>query len=162
MEFDLTEVLLKFCLTDFSGVPLLLFCVLDGEQFEIRNRLFTACKSGDVTDFQSSLEDLEKSLRNDIANFEGIETINCKPTHGSLGSVDQGSEQVEGHGDLEANRSKETPSEIRQDEFEQRLSKFLNLRFGPQLTTLLHVATRSGSKQIMALLLAAGADPAVR
>lgn len=104
---------------------------------------------------------MEKSLRNDIASFEAIETIDYKLTHGSLGSLDQGSEQVDGHGDLEANLSKETPSEVCQV-FEQRLSKFLNLRFGPQLTTLLHVATRSGSKQIMALLMAAGADPAVR
>lgn len=105
---------------------------------------------------------MEKSLRNEIANFKGIEAINYKPTHGSLGSLDQGgSEQVEGHGDLEANLSKETPSEICQ-EFEQHLSKFLNIQFGPQLTTLLHVATRSGSKQIMALLMTAGADPAVR
>src|SRR6218665_2731015 len=35
----------------------------DAEQLEIRNRVFTACKTGDVDVFESALDSLRKSLK---------------------------------------------------------------------------------------------------
>lgn len=144
-----------------------MFCFLsDADQLEIRNRIFTACKTGDVEAFNSALDSLSKSLRQVSSVSSDSQSISTQISDGqSSANVDINQVTSVSQNDCRPPQTEslqEDSVSTNDSDFAKRLSEFLSQRFGPQLTTLLHVATRAGHKTIMNLLMTQGANPAVR
>ena len=129
---------------------MLIFDLDDGLK-ETYNRLFTACKTGDVNSLMAVLQELrDDAACRSLPDGDALSWPSYPPVSEADESPlsDDGRQRPSDRTDT----SKEMPS----------VEAVLNRRLGRQTTTLLHVASEAGHRGIIWVLLANGADPAIR
>ena len=117
---------------------------------EIRDQLFTTCKTGNMDTFDSILIELG-DLFSSRLNSNSSEYPSNPETNGIVSDINS---------PVEMNSSTDPP--LQTLELTGFLSQYLSHPFGQQMNTMLHVAARSGHREIVKKLLENGADPAVR
>ena len=115
---------------------------------EVRNLLFTACKVGDIKNFNAILENLNRPR-----------TASEEAQQGSGDAMPCDSIQIDIACEVADSNSVMTTAKCK---YNKDISDILNKPFGDQEKTLLHVAAAQSQKPIIYKLLEAGADPAIK
>ncbi|XP_005091111.1 ankyrin repeat and zinc finger domain-containing protein 1 [Aplysia californica] len=162
--------------------------VLDEDRMKWRNRLFTACKTGDVDallsaltamkDSQTLKEKLTDSSPESCVTFEqqslsdtsstilsqGLQSSNST----SIASVEDSKnvENVDGetslHPDKDATSPRDDGSSFDATQNSDITTDMLNSPVGDSKMTFLHLAAREGHAEIITTLLTSGADPTIK
>lgn len=141
--------------------------IVDDTSRQLRNQLYTACKSCDLHSLQQLLEELtHQSGSTELIDLVEQQNINCSPADDAEEqqkmecsekvqcSVVQNSEGARS-GDLENTQKTE-------GDFSTITTDILNKPFGAGQRTLLHVTAEAGSSEMVSLLLSAGANPTLK
>ena len=135
--------------------------VSDESSRQLRNHLYTACKSCDLESLRQLLQELclQAGSTEHCTGIEEQQNVECSPSDGMEEQPHrEGSKQVQtAKCERTDNVEKGTHTDI-----DSSKSGILNMTFGDGQRTLLHVTAEAGSSEMVSVLLRAGADPVVK